>query len=103
MPAGTEFDGGVGYISLNPVSESSAQELRDEIAAMRGKGMKAMVLDLRNNPGGLLDQGIKVSDLFLDPGQEVVSTRGRARGSTRQFYDEEKQLDPALPDRGARE
>jgi carboxyl-terminal processing protease len=80
VPAGTEFDGGVGYISLNPVSESSAQELRDEIAAMRGKGMKAMVLDLRNNPGGLLDQGIKVSDLFLDPGQEVVSTRGRARG-----------------------
>ena len=56
-----------------------------------------MVLDLRNNPGGLLDQGIKVSDLFLDPGQEVVSTRGRARGSTRQFYDEEKQLDPSLP------
>src|SRR6476619_291869 len=50
VPAGTEFDGGVGYISLNPVSESSAQELRDEIAAMRGKGMKAMVLDLRNNP-----------------------------------------------------
>jgi len=97
VPAGTEFDGGVGYISLNPVSESSAQELRDEIAAMRGKGMKAMVLDLRNNPGGLLDQGIKVSDLFLDPGQEVVSTRGRARGSTRQFYDEEKQLDPSLP------
>ncbi len=97
VPAGTEFEGGVGYISLNPVSESSAQELRDEIAAMRGKGMKAMVLDLRNNPGGLLDQGIKVSDLFLDPGQEVVSTRGRARGSTRQFYDEEKQLDPSLP------
>lgn len=97
VPAGTEFDGGVGYISLNPVQETSAQELRDEIVAMRTKGMKALVLDLRNNPGGLLDQGIKVSDLFLDPGQEVVSTRGRARGSTRQFYDEEKQLDPTLP------
>ncbi len=97
VPVGTEFDGGVGYISLNPVQESSAQELRDEIVAMRAKGMKSMVLDLRNNPGGLLDQGIKVSDLFLDPGQEVVSTRGRARGSTRQFYDEEKQLNPELP------
>ena len=97
VPAGTEFDGGVGYISLNPVQETSAQELREEIVAMRGKGMKALILDLRNNPGGLLDQGIKVSDLFLDPGQEVVSTRGRARGSTRQFYDEEKQLDPSLP------
>lgn len=97
VAAGTEFDGGVGYISLNPVSESSAQELRDEIVAMQAKGMKAMVLDLRNNPGGLLDQGIKVSDLFLDPGQEVVSTRGRARGSTKQFYDQEKQQNPGLP------
>lgn len=64
---------------------------------MQAKGMKAMVLDLRNNPGGLLDQGIKVSDLFLDPGQEVVSTRGRARGSTKQFYDQEKQQNPGLP------
>ena len=97
VPVGTEFDGGVGYISLNPVQETSAQELRDEMVAMRTKGMKAMVLDLRNNPGGLLDQGIKVSDIFLDPGQEVVSTRGRARGSTRQFFDEEKQTDPSLP------
>ena len=97
VPAGTEFDGGVGYISLNPVQETSAQELRDEMTAMRAKGMKSLILDLRNNPGGLLDQGIKVSDLFLDPGQEVVSTRGRARGSTRQFFDEGKQFDPTLP------
>ncbi len=97
VPAGTLFDGGIGYISLNPVAETSAQELRDEIAAMKAKGMKSMVLDLRNNPGGLLDQGVKVADLFLDPGQEVVSTRGRARGSTKQFFDQEKQLDPALP------
>ena len=98
VPVGTEFDGGVGYISLNPVPGNlGAGTARRDRLAMRGKGMKAMVLDLRNNPGGLLDQGIKVSDLFLDPGQEVVSTRGRARGSTRQFFDEEKQLDPALP------
>jgi carboxyl-terminal processing protease len=97
VPPGTMFDGGVGYISLNPVSETSAQELENEIAAMKKKGMKSMLLDLRNNPGGLLDQGVKVADLFLDPGQEIVSTRGRSRGSTRQFFDGDKQLDPALP------
>jgi carboxyl-terminal processing protease len=97
VPPGTMFDGGVGYISLNPVSETSATELQNEIAAMKKKGMKSMLLDLRNNPGGLLDQGVKVADLFLDPGQEIVSTRGRSRGATRQFFDSDAQLDPNLP------
>ena len=56
-----------------------------------------MILDLRLNPGGLLDQGVKVADLFLDPEQEIVSTRGRARGSTKEFYDDVRQPWPELP------
>ena len=47
VPAGTMFEGGVGYISLNPVSETSAGELRQEITAMKRKGMKSLILDLR--------------------------------------------------------
>jgi carboxyl-terminal processing protease len=97
VPPGTTFEGGIGYISLNPVAETSAQELRDEITAMKAKGMKSMVLDLRLNPGGLLDQGVKVAELFLDKGQEIVSTRGRARGSSKEFYDDIRQPWPDLP------
>ena len=97
VPAGTLFDAGVGYISLNPVSETSAGELRQEITAMKKKGMKSLILDLRSNPGGLLDQGVEVSDLFLDAKQEIVSTRGRARGSTKQFFDDVRQTWPELP------
>jgi carboxyl-terminal processing protease len=97
VPPGTLFDGGVGYISLNPVAETSAAELRAEIAAMKAKGMKSLILDLRLNPGGLLDQGVKVADLFLDSKQEIVATRGRARGSTKEFYDEARQNWPELP------
>jgi len=97
VPPGTMFGTGVGYISLNPVSETSAEELRQEIASMKAKGMKSLILNLRGNPGGLLDQGVKVADLFLEARQEIVSTRGRARGSTKEFYDEARQAWPDLP------
>ncbi|HEX6617897.1 MAG TPA: S41 family peptidase [Gemmatimonadales bacterium] len=97
VPQGTLFEGGVGYIQLTPVAETSAQELRSEIVRMKQKGMKSMVLDLRFNPGGLLDQGVQVADLFLDPKQEIVATRGRARGSTREFFDDARQSWPDLP------
>jgi carboxyl-terminal processing protease len=95
----TMLDGGVGYVSLvyASISESLAEELRDEIRSLRASGAHSLILDLRNNPGGLLDQGVAVSDLFLDPGQTVVSTRGRARGSTRSYGARRDQLWTEMP------
>jgi len=87
----------VGYVELNPFSEASADELTAAIDSLKGAGMRSLILDLRGNPGGLLDEGIAVSELFLDPGQEVVATRGRAPGSSRQFMDQQRQRYPDLP------
>ena len=87
----------VGYIELNPFSQSSADEVQAAVDSLRGVGMRSLVLDLRWNPGGLLDEGIAVSDLFLNAGQEIVSTRGRAPRSTRSFDDMGSQRYPDLP------
>jgi len=91
------LDDRVGYVALNPVSEASAPELSDAVKTLTDKGMKSLILDLRGNPGGLLEQGVAVSDLFLNPGQEVVETRGRAPNSSRVYRDAKPQPWPGLP------
>ena len=85
---------GVGYIDLTIFSDSSAAEVQQAVERLRGQGMKTLVLDLRANPGGLLEQGIEVADLFLDSGQPIVSVRGR--DAAQSFTDAAKQKWPEL-------
>ncbi len=88
---------GVGYIDLKAFSDSTAKELNGAINGLLAHGMKTLVLDLRTNPGGLLNQGVKVSDLFLNPGQKIVSMHGRLPEANREFADTAKQRWPDLP------
>jgi carboxyl-terminal processing protease len=88
---------GVGYIDLKAFSDSTGKELNGAINALLAHGMKTLVLDLRTNPGGLLNQGVKVSDLFLNPGQKIVSMHGRLPEANREFADTAKQRWPDLP------
>lgn len=87
----------VGYVALTIFSENSDQELRVAIDSLRGRGMRALVFDLRGDPGGLLDQGVAVADLFLDPGQKIVSMRGRTKDSDRDYVDRRPQPWPQVP------
>ncbi|HEY7860009.1 MAG TPA: S41 family peptidase, partial [Gemmatimonadaceae bacterium] len=68
---------GVGYIDLTVFSDSSAAEVKGAVEKLRAQGMNTLILDLRANPGGLLEQGIEVADLFLDSGAPIVAVRGR--------------------------
>ena len=88
---------GVGYIDLKAFSDSTAKELNGAIGGLLGHGMKTLVLDMRTNPGGLLTQGVRVSDLFLNPGQKIVSMRGRLPEANREFADTAAQRWPNLP------
>lgn len=75
------------YARVTAFSENTSSNLRKEINKQKkalGNGFRGIVLDLRNNPGGLLDQAIKVSDLFLERG-EIVSTGGRLNDSNKRF------------------
>jgi len=88
---------GVGYIDLKAFSDSTSKEMNGAITNLLAHGMKTLVLDLRTNPGGLLNQGVKVSDLFLNPGQKIVSMHGRLPEANREFADTAKQRWPDLP------
>ena len=75
---GIFLGGGVGYVELRRISEGAADELRQVVDRLVGDGMTAMVLDLRGDPGGLINEGVRVASLFLKPGDTVAVSRGRS-------------------------
>jgi carboxyl-terminal processing protease len=77
VPYALMLEDGIGYVPFLSVRESSTREIRAAVDSLRGEGMRGLVLDVRGNPGGLLDEGIGVTDLFLEAGQGIVETRGR--------------------------
>jgi carboxyl-terminal processing protease len=75
---------GIGYLRLNGFQKSSTEELDRAMATLSRQGMKSLVLDLRGNPGGLLNVAVEIAGRFIDQGV-VVSTRGRAPGQTQRL------------------
>ena len=88
---------GVGYIDLKVFTDSTADEVERAVRSLSNAGMKTLILDLRVNPGGLLDQGVRVADLFLDRGDPIVKIRGRTADTNRDFVDSAVQAWPDLP------
>jgi carboxyl-terminal processing protease len=75
----TMLEGNIGYIRLAEFQERTPQDVAKALNKLKGSGMEGLILDLRNNPGGLLDAAVKVSDSFVDQGKTIVSTRGRLK------------------------
>jgi len=77
VPYSFKLDGQVGYVRLSNFGEKTAEEVREAVEALESEGIEGLVLDLRTNPGGLLDAARDVSEYFLESGQLIVSTRQR--------------------------
>ncbi len=89
------IDDKTGYIRLRDFSETTNRDLGRALAELQQKGMKRLLLDIRDNPGGPLDQAIRVSNRFLPRGDMIVYTRGRVRNSDQDYRAAD---DPTLPD-----
>ncbi len=87
----------VGYIRHQQFSDDSAEEIRRAIGELEAEGMTGLILDLRGNPGGLLEEGVAVTDIFLDSGTEVVETRSRVPDQNDKFFAEHRAVEPGLP------
>ena len=76
---------GIGYIRIKDFTATTVRELDEAVDKLKAEGMQKLVLDLRQNPGGLLDAAVGVADHFLDKGQMIVYTKGRTADSAQEY------------------
>lgn len=91
------LEGGIGYIKLVEFQEGSEGELDKALEELEKKGIKSLILDLRNNPGGLLNSAVAVSNKFLDANKTIVTTKGRRENQVIEFKARPKKAPCAYP------
>ena len=84
----------IGYILLTRFSKNAAPGMKKAIDQLKEQKAEAIILDLRNNPGGLLQSSIDILDMFLPKGEKLLTTKGRTKGSNRTFF---AKKDPVIP------
>ena len=93
----TTLQDDIGYIKLRSFQKNTSEELENALQDLEEQNVHAMVLDLRNNPGGLLDQAIAVTDEFLEGGQLIVYTKGRLAGQNMKGFSKNEYAHIDLP------
>jgi carboxyl-terminal processing protease len=91
------LDEQTGYVHIRDFARSTGREVADALKRLKADGMKRLVLDLRNNGGGLLDQAIEVADQFVPGESKIVETRGRIRSSYSTYSSSGKYAELGLP------
>ena len=91
------LDHGIGYVQLTEFSDHTAEQFEGAVAQLQAKGMQSLIIDLRNNPGGLLDAAVAVAEPFFRPGELIVYTRGRKLSEDEEFRSERSSPPLSLP------
>jgi carboxyl-terminal processing protease len=87
----------IGYIKLTRFGQRSAEEIREQLLEFKSDGVNSLILDLRNNPGGLLNEAVEIVDKFIGPGVTVVETKGRIQSENSTFASDEPPIFEDLP------
>jgi carboxyl-terminal processing protease len=87
----------IGYIKLNSFTQTASEEVIKAFKDLKGKGMKELILDLRDNGGGLLMEAVKIVNMFVPKNQLVVSTKGRIQDENKLYITTEEPLDLTIP------
>ncbi len=91
-------DDGIGYIRLTRFSRDTAKEFRKAVVELQEQSIRGLVVDLRDNPGGLLEDAVVMVDAMVEPGPVIVETQGRTKKATREYpSNNEPALDPETP------
>jgi carboxyl-terminal processing protease len=83
------YDSKTGYVKVSRFSETTFDELSNALKDLKAKGMQQLILDLRGNPGGYLEQAVKMSDLFISGKKKIVYTKGRKSNFDEEYYSSE--------------
>jgi carboxyl-terminal processing protease len=97
VPFAERLEGDIGYVPLQVFQATAEDELRAAVEGLRADGVRGLILDLRGNPGGLLEEGIGVTELFIPDGSTVVETRGRGPGQSARYASSRTPDFPGLP------
>ncbi|MCF8275098.1 MAG: S41 family peptidase [Flavobacteriales bacterium] len=87
----------IGYVNLSSFTDNCTKEVSDAIQELQGRGMKKLVLDLRGNPGGLLNEAVALSNLFVPKGELIVSTKGKVKEWNKDYKATQTPLDKDMP------
>jgi len=86
-----------GYIKLSNFTKDASKEMYDKLINFKNNNIEGLIIDLRNNPGGLLIEAVKIANLFLKKNVEIVSTRGRFQQWNKTYYTEDEPIDTITP------